>query len=69
MFSIVITTYNRSKLLKRCLDSIKNQTFNQYEVLILDDCSSDDTNEMVKNTQIIVNLCILKQSQTMVVAT
>ncbi|WP_163226609.1 glycosyltransferase family 2 protein [Campylobacter fetus] len=34
MFSIVITTYNRSKLLKRCLDSIKNQTFNQYEVLI-----------------------------------
>ncbi|OCS40752.1 hypothetical protein CFVI02298_07805 [Campylobacter fetus subsp. venerealis cfvi02/298] len=48
MFSIVITTYNRSKLLKRCLDSIKNQTFNRYEVLILDDCSSDDTSEMVK---------------------
>lgn len=47
-FSIVVTTYNRSKLLCRCLDSIKNQTFGDYEVLILDDCSSDDTSEVVK---------------------
>ena len=47
-FSIVVPTYNRSKLLCRCLDSIKNQTFGDYEVLILDDCSSDDTSEVVK---------------------
>lgn len=48
MFQVVIPTYNRSKLLKRCLDSIRKQTFSDYEVLILDDCSSDDTQEVVK---------------------
>ncbi|RAX52295.1 glycosyltransferase family 2 protein [Helicobacter sp. 11-8110] len=42
-FTITVATYNRSNLLKRCLNSIKKQTFNDYEVIILDDCSSDDT--------------------------
>ncbi|MDE5603948.1 MAG: glycosyltransferase, partial [Helicobacter sp.] len=48
LFTLTITTYNRSKLLKRCLDSIVMQDFNDFEVWILDDCSSDDTSEMVK---------------------
>lgn len=48
MFTITVTTYNRSRLLCRCLDSIKMQTFRDYEVLILDDCSTDDTQEVVK---------------------
>lgn len=48
MFSILVPTYNRSKILKRCLDSIKNQDFNDYEVFILDDCSKDDTESITK---------------------
>ena len=48
MISISITTYNRSRLLRRCLESIRRQNFSDYEVLILDDCSSDDTSEVVK---------------------
>ncbi|MDA3968320.1 glycosyltransferase family 2 protein [Helicobacter ibis] len=48
MISISITTYNRSRLLKRCLESVRRQSFSDYEVLILDDCSSDDTSEVVK---------------------
>lgn len=48
MISISITTYNRSRLLKRCLESIKEQDYDDYEVVILDDCSSDDTSEVVK---------------------
>ncbi|EAI8859904.1 glycosyltransferase family 2 protein, partial [Campylobacter fetus] len=48
MFSILVSTYNRSGVLKRCLNSILAQTFTQYEVLILDDCSNDDTSEIVK---------------------
>lgn len=47
-FTVAVPTYNRSRLLRRCLDSIKKQTFSDYEVLILDDCSSDDTPEVVK---------------------
>ena len=42
-FTITVATYNRSRLLKRSLDSFKSQTFKDFEVLILDDCSTDDT--------------------------
>jgi len=39
--SIIIPTYNRPDLLKRLLDSIKNQTFKDYEVIVIDDCSNN----------------------------
>ena len=47
-FTITVATYNRSRLLKRSLDSFKSQTFKDFEVLILDDCSTDDTQEVVQ---------------------
>ncbi|EES89362.1 glycosyltransferase family 2 protein [Helicobacter canadensis] len=47
-FTIAIPTYNRANLLQRCLDSIKKQDFMDYEVLILDDCSTDNTIEIVQ---------------------
>ena len=47
-FTITVATYNRSRLLKRSLDSFKKQTFKDFEVLILDDCSTDDTQEVVQ---------------------
>ena len=37
--SIVITTYNRSELLKRALKSALNQTYKDYEIIVVDDCS------------------------------
>ncbi|WP_181450935.1 glycosyltransferase family 2 protein [Helicobacter valdiviensis] len=46
MFLIVIPTYNRANLLKRCLSKIQSQTFCDYQVLILDDCSNDNTKEI-----------------------
>lgn len=49
MISICITTYNRSKLLKNTVTSIQNQTYKNIEVIIVDDCSSDNTQEIVKN--------------------
>lgn len=41
--SIIIPTYNSSRVLRRALDSILYQTFTDYEVLIMDGASSDDT--------------------------
>lgn len=46
-FSICVPTYNRKHTLFRTLDSIKNQSFDSYEVLIVDDGSSDGTQEAV----------------------
>ncbi len=42
-FSVVICTYNRAGLLKRALTSIAAQTFTDYETLIVDDGSEDET--------------------------
>jgi glycosyltransferase involved in cell wall biosynthesis len=47
-FSVVISTYNRLDLLKRAIDSARNQTLN-CEVVVADDCSSDDTEIYVKS--------------------
>ena len=43
LVSCILTTYNRCDLLKRSLDSILNQTYRNLEILIIDDCSSDNT--------------------------
>ena len=33
--SIIIPVYNASKFLKKCLDSVENQTFKDYEVILI----------------------------------
>jgi len=45
--SIVLPTYNRSAILLQTIDSIRNQSFDNYELLVWDDCSPDDTRERV----------------------
>lgn len=42
MFSVIIATYNRSLLLKRCLNSLVDQTFKDFEVVLCDDGSTED---------------------------
>jgi glycosyltransferase involved in cell wall biosynthesis len=41
--SIVLVTYNRARFVRRTLESIVDQTYRNFEVLICDDCSSDET--------------------------
>lgn len=45
--SVIIPTYNREKTIKRAVDSVLNQTYNNLEVIIVDDCSIDNTKELV----------------------
>ena len=42
-FSVIIPTYNSSKTIVRLLDSFKQAVNEFYEVIIVDDCSTDDT--------------------------
>lgn len=45
--SIIIPTYNRARLLLRALQSVAAQTFQDYELIIVDDGSTDDTRQVV----------------------
>ncbi|MGD9213097.1 MAG: glycosyltransferase family 2 protein [Desulfobacteraceae bacterium] len=46
-FSIVLPTYNRRHQLERCLKSIKNQDFKDFEIIIIDDGSNDGTKDFI----------------------
>jgi len=46
-FSIITATFNRADLLPRCLDSILRQSFDNFEAIIVDDGSSDNTEAVV----------------------
>lgn len=48
LVSIVVVTYNRAHFLKDALDSILRQTFKDYEIILVDDGSTDNTKEIVK---------------------
>lgn len=47
-FSIVIPTFNRSDKISKCLDSIVCQSFKDYEVIVCDDGSTDNTIEIIE---------------------
>ena len=47
IFSIVIPTFNRSKEITRAIDSVLSQSFSNFELLIVDDGSTDNTFEIV----------------------
>ena len=45
--SVIITTHNRADMLPRAVDSVLAQTFHDYELIIVDDCSTDHTPEVI----------------------
>lgn len=48
LISVVIPTYNRENTIEKCLESVLNQTYSNIEVIVVDDCSKDNTIEVVK---------------------
>jgi hypothetical protein len=47
LFSVIIPTYNRAALLREALDTVFAQTFTDYEVIVVDDGSTDETTSVV----------------------
>lgn len=48
MVSVIIPNYNHACFLEQRINSVLNQTYNSFEVIILDDCSTDNSCEIFK---------------------
>ena len=49
LVSFIVTSYNYSQYVLETIKSLKNQTINDFEIIVVDDCSTDDTEKTVKS--------------------
>jgi glycosyltransferase involved in cell wall biosynthesis len=49
LVSVLITSYNRENFIAESISSVLNQTYENFELIIVDDCSSDNTYEIIKS--------------------
>ncbi|MDD7183284.1 glycosyltransferase family 2 protein [Peptostreptococcus porci] len=47
--SVILPAYNSGKYIKSCIDSILNQSYEDFELIIVDDGSTDDTQKIINN--------------------
>lgn len=47
LISVVLPSYNHAKYLRECIDSVLNQTYKNIEFIIVDDCSTDNSKEII----------------------
>lgn len=46
--SVIIPVFNRNILLRRAIDSVLNQKYKKFELIIIDDCSDENIDELIK---------------------
>ena len=49
--SVIVPVYNTEKYLRECIDSILAQTFTDFELILVDDGSTDDSLSIIKEYQ------------------
>ncbi|MCK9309357.1 MAG: glycosyltransferase family 2 protein [Candidatus Cloacimonetes bacterium] len=45
--SVVVANYNNAQYLQKCLDSLLTQSYHDFEVLVFDDCSTDNSRQLI----------------------
>jgi len=49
--SVIIPTYNRAHLISRSIQCVLNQSYQDFEIIVVDDCSIDNTEEVIREFQ------------------
>jgi len=62
-FSVIIPSWNGASLLPACLDSLRVQTFQDFEVLVVDNASTDETVDLIRRDYPEVTLIPLKENR------
>ena len=47
--TVLLFSYNHEKFIRACMDSVLAQTFRDFELIVIDDCSTDATWEIVQS--------------------
>lgn len=63
LVSIVFTSYNHKEYLRQALDSLLNQTYPNTEIIIIDDCSTDGSQEILNEYKHFENINLKLQTQ------
>jgi glycosyltransferase involved in cell wall biosynthesis len=64
LVSVVIPAYNRAKTIRYCLDSVLKQTLSPFEIIVVDDCSTDETVEIVRGYPDPMVRCIVLENNS-----
>ena len=51
LISVIMPTYNRENIIMRAINSVLNQTYHNFELIIVDDCSNDDTIRLLNSIE------------------
>lgn len=64
--SVIIAMYNCENTIERCIESIENQTYQNIEIIVCDDCSIDNSVEKVEQLKLkYSNIILLKNDKNM----
>lgn len=63
LLSIIVPIYNVESYLKRCIESVLNQEMNDYELILIDDFSSDTSLKIAKQYQHLSKVKVIEKKK------
>ncbi|MFD1675827.1 glycosyltransferase family 2 protein [Alicyclobacillus fodiniaquatilis] len=49
LVSVIVTNYQNANYIKACLDSIRKQSYREFELIVVDDCSTDESRHLIRH--------------------